>query len=525
MLKKTYFIFILKFFLLFLIFSFTVEKVAICAHIDKVFFTKAKNMLNQGKYLEAVGIYQEIAEFSTDPDIKAKALFFIGRTYSLYLDQYPAAIKQFDLIIKNFPDSHVASDAMFNSGMVFFEQGNHKKAYKYFGRYLKDYPNGRHFQTAAVWADSSKTLIKSYKVKPSSTKKPKILNEFVRVLLKKDVDKVTINSDNNITLLNPYSGKKIYHGKGPVIFKKNNGYLSINSQIRKIRTCTVKSDSATLKLEKTPYRGAFLIIAERKGLSVVNSVQMEHYLLGVVPKEMPAFWAKQALMAQAVASRTYAMYVREKSKNKQYDIEATKLSQVYGGYNAESPRSSIAINETRDQVMTHDGKFIVAYFHSNSGGHTESPKNVWKADVPYLRAVPDKFSKNVPGSNWEYFLSNEDTCENLARDGFFLGDIHNLKTLGQSSSGRTLKVIISSEKGTYKMSSNNFRITIGSNKIKSTLFNAFTFSDGIFLQGKGFGHGVGMSQWGARRMAQKGANYKDILKHYYQNIEIAQIDK
>ncbi len=523
--NKTYFIFTLKFFLIFLISSFAVQKTAICANSDNGFFSKANNMLNQGKYLEAVGIYQEIAEFSTDPDVKAKALFFIGRTYSLYLDQYPAAVKQFDLIIKNFPDTHVASDAMFNSGMVFFEQGNHKEAYNYFSRYLKNYPNGRHFQTAAVWADSSKTLIKSDKVKPPSTIKPKILNESVRVLLKKDVAKVTLNAGKNITLLNPYSGKRIYQGKGPVILSKKNGYLSINSQASKIRTCEVKSNSATITLEKKPYRGVFLIFIEKDRLNVVNKVQIEHYLLGVVPKEMPPSWEKQALMAQAVASRTYAMYVREKSKDKQYDIEATTLSQVYGGYIAESPKSSIAINETSGQVMTYDDKFIVAYFHSNSGGHTESPKNVWKADIPYLRAVPDKFSKNIPGSNWEYFLSYEDTCENLERDGFFLGNIHKLKTLGRSSSGRILKVIISSEKGTYKMSSNNFRITVGGCKIKSTLFNAFSYPDGIFFQGKGFGHGVGMSQWGARRMAQKGANYKEILKRYYQNIEIAQLGK
>ena len=121
---------------------------------------------------------------------------------------------------------------------------------------------------------------------------------------------------------------------------------------------------------------------------------IEKYLYGVVPREMPDSWAEQALMAQAVAARTYALYVKEKSVHPDYDLEATTASQVYGGIRAESQRSTRAVNATRGQVMTHDGKLIVAYFHSDSGGHTEDPSNVWNTDtIPYLCGVPERLNQ------------------------------------------------------------------------------------------------------------------------------------
>jgi len=219
--------------------------------------------------------------------------------------------------------------------------------------------------------------------------------------------------------------------------------------------------------------------------------------------------------------RTYALYIKEKNDTPLYDLEATTASQVYGGYFAESKHSTQAVNATRGQVMTHNGNLIIAYFHSNSGGHTANPANVWDTgEIPYLPGIPDHFSENRQKKTWEYYLSYEDALKRLNKYGLAISRIDRLKVTGKSKSGRYCKVIIYSNKGVSQLSSNHFRNTVGETKLKSTLFHMFPSPGGILFKGKGYGHGVGMSQWGARKMAQSGSTYQDILKYYYKNIKI-----
>ncbi len=510
-------------FILWMVFLCT-AKLAFCLYNDEKAIEKAKDFLNQGKYLEAIGIYEEVATFSEDANTRAKALFFIGRTYSLYLDQYETALKQFEKIMKVYPNTFIAPDALFNSGMVLFERENYKEANIYFTKYLNDYPKGWHVQSAAVWADSSKSLMLGKKATKHSPEAPVISGDTLRVLLKNKINQITISATRKLAVSNPYTNTNIYTGSATLVFSKNSHHLMLNGQTIKTPICTVSSDGITANIDGKPYRGSFTISAEPEGLSVVNNIDIENYLYGVVPKEMPPKWAKQALMAQAVAARTYALYVKEKSKDKPYDLESTTLSQVYGGYNAEITTSNMAIDETKGKVMTYDGKLIVAYFHSNSGGHTEDSKNVWSADIPYLKGVPDKFSENTPVTNWEYFLSSDLAQKRLQEHGINAGSIQKLKISGKSGSGRTLKILVPADNGISRLTSNNFRIKIGGTKIKSTLFQVTSHPDGLLFKGKGFGHGVGMSQWGARKMAQAGSDYENILKHYYQNIKITKLN-
>jgi len=131
------------------------EKPAIGAYNDAYGFKIAGDFLNKGMYLEAVGTYQEIAVYSDNFNNRAKALLFIGTTYSLYLDQYDSALKEFENVMKVYPDSPAAEDALFNSGMVLYEKGEFKKAYEFFRQYMAKYPNGIRRLSAEVWADSS----------------------------------------------------------------------------------------------------------------------------------------------------------------------------------------------------------------------------------------------------------------------------------------------------------------------------------------------------------------------------------
>ncbi|MBC8199575.1 MAG: SpoIID/LytB domain-containing protein [Desulfobacterales bacterium] len=521
MLKKPVSIFFLCFFCLFFVYA---EETAIAAYNDVRGFKTAARLLNNGMYLEALSIYQEISDYSDKQDNRARALLFMGTTYSLYLDQYDVALKQFDKIIKTCPTSHAASDAVFNSGMVLYETGKFKRAHAFFKKYLEKYPYGLRRQSAEVWADSAKAQMSQIRKPEVITAAPLYKRDVedtnIRVLIKNRAEKITVYSEQNISLHNPFSKKMIYRSSGPVTFTKQGKQLAANGRKLDLHMCMVKTDGKTIMVDNRRFRGDLTILADSKSLSVINNIPVEQYLYGVVPKEMPPNWAKEALKAQAVAARTYALYIKDKSADKPYDVESTTTSQVYGGFDSEKKESNLAVDETRSQVITYNGKLIVAYFHSSSGGHTEDSKNVWSADLPYLKGVPDSFSANIPNGEWKFFVSYNDMQNRLNKYGLNIGQIRGLNAAGESRSGRLLGVRVIAKNGTTELKSNNFRIKVGATRLKSTLLKITPDHDGILFIGKGYGHGVGMSQWGANMMAQKGFGCQDILKHYYQSVKI-----
>lgn len=315
-----------------------------------------------------------------------------------------------------------------------------------------------------------------------------------------------------------------YSGWGPIVLTEKNNEIMINGRNTGSRVCKIQSDSTAITANGSQFRGFFTIHAKLHNLYTINHVNLEEYLYGVIPEEMPTRWDKQALMAQAVAARTYALCMKTKNSHEEYDIKSTTAAQVYGGYSAENIRTTKAVNNTRGQVMTHNGRLIIAYFHSNSGGHTEDPVNVWNVKIPYLQGVPDNFSTSAPGNAWEFFLSYKGIKNSLNKNGMKIGPIKHLQIAEKSPSGRNRKIRIVTDKGVVNISGNMFRASMGEAKIKSTMFTVTPYSKGIIFKGRGFGHGVGMSQWGARKMAMKGVNYKDILKYYYQDIRIVKMD-
>ena len=516
-----FFLLILSIF--FLVFLYNIKSAA-GAYNDTQGFKTAVELLNKGMYPEAVGTYREIVVCSDNFNNRAKALLLMGTTYSLYLDQYSAALKEFENVMKDYPDSPAAEDALFNSGMILYETGKFKNAYAFFKKYLEQYSYGLRRQSAKVWSDSAKARIsqvrKPEKIITPPLYKKGIEDTIIRVLIKNRSEKITIDSEQNVSLYNPFSKKMIYYGHGPVIFTKQGEQLAANGRKLDLHICMVKTDGKTIMIDNRRFRGDFTISADSKSLSVINNIPVEQYLYGVVPKEMPYSWAKEALKAQAVAARTYVLYIKGKSGDKPYDVESTTASQVYGGFDSEKKESNLAVDKTRGQVITCNERLIVAYFHSNSGGHTEDSKNVWTADIPYLKGVQDRFSKNIPKNEWEYFLSYDLAKDRLNRYGLNIGKIKKIIPVGKSQSDRILKVIVVSDKGTSALTSNDFRIKVGATNLKSALFQIKPDAHGILFKGKGYGHGVGMSQWGACRMAQEGFGYQDILKHYYQGIKI-----
>ena len=247
-----------------------------------------------------------------------------------------------------------------------------------------------------------------------------------------------------------------------------------------------------IKVNGMPYRG-YITLLKRSGLTVVNNVLVEDYLYGVVPKEMPSSWSMEALRAQSVAE--------------------TKLT-------------TEAVNRTRGEVLFYKGTIIDALFHTDSGGMTESSENVWGSSVPYLRAVNEVQSQTKP---WSRTVSMDVAVKSFEKNGKRVGLLREVRlsrlNIGKGSGDRSLSGRVRSAdfvgtKGHALLSGNELRSMFS---LPSTLFDVRLSKTGIVFSGYGSGHGLGLSQWGAKALADQRESYKDILFHYYTGVTLEKL--
>jgi len=271
------------------------------------------------------------------------------------------------------------------------------------------------------------------------------------------------------------------------------------------------------------YRGQFLVKAERpaKGapfVRVILQLPFEEYLRGVVPAEMPASWTMEALKAQAVAARTYALYqfTRLGPASDDYHFDDTILYQAFLGVTRENSRTDEAIRLTESQILTYGQKPIQSFFSADSGGYTEAAENVWKKSFPYCPSKAEVYDLNLVRSDWDYSTTLEDIEKILRAAGLIKGksQLLDFKIKNLNSSGRASTVTLHFTDGS---SADHFGADIQmALRLKSNLYSLAKSQNVIQFKGKGFGHGVGMNQWGARVLADsKKWNYKQILSFYY----------
>ncbi len=266
------------------------------------------------------------------------------------------------------------------------------------------------------------------------------------------------------------------------------------------------------------YRGRVMVTQEGGELVAINYVDLDDYLYSVVGSEMPTSWPQAALQSQAVAARSYALYKRSRSKNPLYDLGSTTTYQVYKGIEQEHPNTVTAVDTTAGQVVTYNGSVIEAIFHSSSGGGTENASDVWSSDVPYLRSVQD-FDQGSPVYSWKETFSLSEFSSKIGG----IGQVHTVSTAQLTPGGRVASITFAGSNGTKTLRGRDVRSVLG---LRSTRFDIDLnkTAETITVTGSGFGHGVGMSQWGARSLAEQGWDYERILKHYYQSTAIAQLE-
>ncbi len=349
---------------------------------------------------------------------------------------------------------------------------------------------------------------------------------IIRVLISKN-NNLRIRSDRSIPLTIEgkfFSRKKI---KGLTLKNEKNRkilYFDKNKQKKYDLKSNQKfqvssSDGRGIWVGQKRFAGKLNLFVLDSEILVVNVLGIEKYLNSVVGSEMPTKWPIEALKAQAIASRTYAL---KQKGNNLFDIDSTQRNQVYNGLESRTYKTIRAVKSTRSLVLTYKNKLINALFHSSSGGMTENSQDVWKNKYPYLSSVKD-FDRNNPKFRWQKKFSSNELINLFPK----IGGLKNIEILDITSTGRVRNLKLIGAYGSDQMSGVALRKRLGlkSNFVRFKFFeeklnNNSPQNKGLIVFGQGSGHGVGMSQWGAKYLASRGQKAERILKHFYRGVQI-----
>lgn len=311
--------------------------------------------------------------------------------------------------------------------------------------------------------------------------------------------------------------------KDSVVVKRRGSRLELNGApvigtAVRFRAGGASSDTgaaggSALRAGDMEVRGDVVVRLYKDGLQLINVIALEDYLAAVLGSEMPVSFPAEALKAQAVAARTYALQKKLETYGAPFHMGSSVLHQVYGGLNREDARTRAAVEATRGEVLTHELAPIEAYFHASCGGRTESGWDALQRDLPYLKAV-DCPCGRLPASRWSATLSNAELRAALGQspEGFKVTsrtDTHRVNRVGLSGGGSLDGVLL--------------RRKVGYTRLKSLDFDVEHAHGGWRFTGRGYGHGAGLCQWGAKALADGGKSYRDILLHYYPGTELQQL--
>jgi len=279
-----------------------------------------------------------------------------------------------------------------------------------------------------------------------------------------------------------------------------------------------------LAIDGTIYRGAAIVQTASDGsLDVINVVDLERYLYGVVGSEMDPSWPHAALQAQAIVARTYAVAHLGTREWLGYDLLAGEQDQAYKGVAAETPSVVSAVSATRGKILIAGTDVVHAYYSSCDGGYTSSG-DALEDPQPYLVAKRDPYCTTSPDDAWSASVDAATFASSLRARYGDIGSVISAAVGARDESGRALSVAVDGTKDTRVLPATTFRALAGNHVVRSTRIESIAVRAGtIYVAGEGFGHGVGMAQWGARGMAEAGKTAGEILAFYYHGVQFASI--
>ncbi|MFH2011278.1 MAG: SpoIID/LytB domain-containing protein [Pseudomonadota bacterium] len=261
------------------------------------------------------------------------------------------------------------------------------------------------------------------------------------------------------------------------------------------------------------YAGKIEVWKGKNGRYFINELPLEDYVKDVVIAEVGRSWDIEAIKAQAVITRTYALYHKKAKQNSCYHLTSSVLHQTYKG-NSPDPKITYAVEETSGEILTYDGEPIEALYHSTCGGKTELPEEVFGKSYSYLKSVESN-CESSPYWEWKREIPLVEIEKGLNISG-----IKEIEVKSYTSTGRVKELEIKTESDQIIIGSNEFRKLLGWQRIPSTNFSIIKNSDSIVFEGKGHGHGIGLCQWSALEMAKEGKSYREILSFFYPGTEI-----
>jgi stage II sporulation protein D len=339
-------------------------------------------------------------------------------------------------------------------------------------------------------------------------------SENIRVAVADNQRTVTLKSPRGLVVEGAPSGG---HGEKKMVF----GSASVGT-----RAVRIRSVGEITQVNGSSYRGWVELRKKKNGLLlVINELDIEEYLLGVIAAEVPHDWEFEVLKAQAVASRSYALYQKRTSGKRPYHILATVDGQVYSGRNGERENSVRAVRETKGIVVVYGGEVIPAFYHASCGGHTENASELWGIDAPYLKGVDCECQEISRYGLWEKRISATKLATLLGRQGYRLNGITGIEMDSITPAGRVRQVTIRHAGGTAFIPAETLRAAVGYSFLPSVFFEPALEGNEVVFSGRGLGHGVGLCQWGAKEIARHGFDFKSILSHYYPGTTLKKIEE
>lgn len=343
----------------------------------------------------------------------------------------------------------------------------------------------------------------------------------IRVLISRDINQLKI-AGSRLSLTELPSGRQLIKNKNFfTIIREKGSFLRVKETGTLASGFVLTSPQGYLAILGRKYKGKILFIpGNNRNIWIINELPLEEYLVGLVNKEISSQWPLGAVKAQVLAARTYAYFQKEKRADNLFDVEATVNDQVYGGVDSEDERARKAVLETEGEVILYQGKPIFAVYHACCGGRTESPTYLWSGDYPYLKSISCIYCLDSPHFVWNYQLEIDKLEEILHARGSAYLPVKEILEGPRNESKRITKIIVKREGDTLEIPAPEFRQLLGYDQLRSTNFWVKKEKRTFSFAGIGWGHGVGLCQWGAKGLAEIGADYRSIIKYYYQGVEI-----
>ncbi|MFH1198569.1 MAG: SpoIID/LytB domain-containing protein [Candidatus Omnitrophota bacterium] len=349
----------------------------------------------------------------------------------------------------------------------------------------------------------------------------------VRVAIIQDASSLRLKTVGACEVVDFKSNKILYRAKklNTTVTAYKNSILIGNSAVASANIIIKAGNNSEITIDDRKFRGNIQLVRQpNMRLLVINLIGLEDYVQGILYHEVSHYWPIEVLKAQAIVCRSYALYQKEQMIGKDYDLTSDTYSQVYGGKTSERYRINKAVDETKGVILKYNSKILPAFFHAACGGHTEDGAVLWNINIGPLKGVVCKYCQGSPHYNWHYVISLKELQAKLTEGGYKISVIKNIAILDRNASARVSNLKITGASKDLNISAKDFRNIVGSNVIRSTNFNVAIFADDVVFEGLGWGHGVGLCQWGAYFMAKTGFAYQDILKVYYPGAQLTSLN-